>query len=948
MKIDDKFINEALQTDAGLPEEMKLFVSEQLGTNAEKLPVRHARTAEAAAEPREKRRGLVMGLAAIAAVAVLTVLAIKLIPALRPSSVTANPLNPGTSRTETLEAGKDAEKTSESYMEIPVAQGKLYWGMSEEEIIAVLGEPDERREQSDGGMIQVDTVILTYNQPIETALGFKSDSMKLFIDRGTRISDDEIVVKGLESIRFGSADASERETDSSLMDFYGSCDEREEKENPLAQLGVPEGQLISDRLYHWHAWEMQNHPELRNKFIETIGASINYQSEITGSSKSIDDYLFDDAMLVEVRMTYYKDSAGEDGSSGFGTDAAKDEDSGSPDGETEELKGVLITIDAGRLLGAISPIVQINPEDGEPVNDDGTVPADGNGVPEEDTAVIDRPDPSASVDPAHSLVYRASLSGLLEQQGISRQLSSAAGGKSFEIVNTPYVAPYEMLVNFKASDDNSTYCTAFIKYRDDVDAENVILSENKDVLVLDEYYIYNLQSPEAQDAFDLILRKYCEVYETPDAEILRKGEEAAIDAFFNAEPLFGPAGDGDGQPGTPEEDKEELRKHLKTITICDPLTQFQEPVSWVIDSGISFRDPRFIVGLQLDETTPDELRTRYGGIWGDKSYFYMSVVYIAGYDNNGLHQEYRAGICPASIDLVSYETYKNIPFGAGKLHWGMSAAQIRETLGEPDSWEEQTGGLAMTYCGPMEEDLGIGSELIKSVTLYTDLGYQLSENEFIQIGLSRIAVEFSKEFSSLMGTEGGIQNFFGSFDESEKMDELPALPSLPEAPEDLIIKRYRWYAWELKHQPVLREEYLKRVEACFRYQNDTGELPDEDAGVDMSDIYGGDASGNVSDIFGEDAGGDVSDIFGVDADEDMLVEFFMAIRDHGNEDEDSGGYITLDARRYLMAQSSIDIMLPGTLPDENLEVFPLPEPAGADTLPAPDSMPASELPPASP
>ena len=116
----------------------------------------------------------------------------------------------------------------------------------------------------------------------------------------------------------------------------------------------------------------------------------------------------------------------------------------------------------------------------------------------------------------------------------------------------------------------------------------------------------------------------------------------------------------------------------------------------------------------------------------------------------------------------------------------------------------------------------------------------------------------------------------------------------------------------------------------------------------MSDINGEDASGNVSDIYGEDAGGDMLDIFGVDAGGDMLVEFFMAIRDHGNEDEDSGGYITLDARRYLMARNSIDIMLPGTLPDENLEVFPLPEPAGADTLPAPDNIPATELPPISP
>ena len=163
---------------------------------------------------------------------------------------------------------------------------------------------------------------------------------------------------------------------------------------------------------------------------------------------------------------------------------------------------------------------------------------------------------------------------------------------------------------------------------------------------------------------------------------------------------------------------------------------------------------------------------------------------------------------------------------------------------------------------------------------------------------------------------------------------MDALPVLPETPDDLVIKRYRWYAWELQHQPELREEYLKRAEAYFRYKKSTdGPSGYEDllhAADDLPYIYNGEDDSS-------------------EAGADMLVDLCCALHTEQNpadDQENIGGYITLDARRYLMANSTIVIMLPGTTPDENIEISPWPESAGADTLPAPDPIPASALPPA--
>ncbi|MBQ6549912.1 MAG: hypothetical protein IJL78_00705 [Lachnospiraceae bacterium] len=610
MKIDDKIIKESLAADGKLPEEMALFVSEQLGQDHEESKVRRMEASGKRKASEGRRRGLVTGLVAIAAMALLVFVAIKLIPTFRPSGEGTSTAEHGAENAQEPEAEsaaesaeEDTEKNTEeslevgdgpvdpagTYKKIPIGGGALSWGMSESEVIGVLGEPDERTEQNAA-------VTLMYKKPLETDLGFTSDYAKFVIGEKQALSYNEAIVMGLNHVAFESYETVTTAADKELIRFYGLYDDYEEHVNPLTQLGEPGGDKISDRVYHWKAWELQNEPELRNTMRARLMQYNNYRGETEGRSQSADEIeaqCSPEYMPVVVSMTHPKDEA---------------------------EKGVGITLDAARLMIATAPVER-------------------------------------TVDPSHSSVYLASLTGLLETQGILGELSEAAQGKQFEIVSAPYVFEYAVLAHFRSVDEPVTYCTAYIKYKDGADPESVVLSENDDVLELSEYYIYDdLRSGEAENAADLMGRVYRDVYQMPDQETLRKGAEAAIDAFFNDRAVFGTREDEEdagADTDTSDEDAlwteaemEELREHLTTVSICDPNTEFADPASWADQKGLSFKDTRFKIGITADkEALSDGVREKWKSIRGDLEYFYMNVVVV--------NYEFRVTVYPTETDLIS-------------------------------------------------------------------------------------------------------------------------------------------------------------------------------------------------------------------------------------------------------------------------------------------------------
>ena len=610
MKIDDKIIKESLATDEKLPEEMALFVSEQLGRDHEESKVRRMEASGKKTASEGRRRGLVTGLVAIAAMALLVFVAIKLIPTFRPSGEGASTAEHGAENAQEPEAEsaaesaeEDTEKNTEeslevgdgpvdpagTYKKIPIGGGALSWGMSESEVIGVLGEPDERTEQNAA-------VTLMYKKPLETDLGFTSDYAKFVIDVRQVLSDNEAIVMGLNHVAFESYETVTTAADKELIRFYGLYDDYEEHVNPLEQLGEPGGDKISDRVYHWKAWELRNEPELRNAMLARLLQYNKYRGETEGRSQSADEIeaqCSPEYMAVVVSMTHPKDEA---------------------------EKGVGITLDAARLMIATAPVER-------------------------------------TVDLSHSMVYLASLESLLENQGILRALSEASQGKQFEIVSAPYVEKTELLVHFRSVDAPVTYCTAYIKYKDEVDPDSTVLQENDDVLELSEYYLYDdLQSREAENAADLMGRIYRDVYQMPDQATLEKGAEAAIDAFFNDRAVFGTREDEEdagADTDTSDEDAlwieaemEELREHITTVTICDPYAEFADPSSFTDQQGLSFKDTRFKIGITADkEALSDEVQEKCKNIWGDLEYFYMNVIVV----NN----EYRATVFPTSVDLIS-------------------------------------------------------------------------------------------------------------------------------------------------------------------------------------------------------------------------------------------------------------------------------------------------------
>ncbi len=113
-----------------------------------------------------------------------------------------------------LTANPQGNKRNSSYScyDIPIGDGRLQWGMSSDQVSAVLGTPSHMETQSSAH-------ILTYDTPVTGSLGICSQTV-LYIGIDN-LGDDEPLSSGLGAIIMTMEDTSKESMLGKLADFYG-------------------------------------------------------------------------------------------------------------------------------------------------------------------------------------------------------------------------------------------------------------------------------------------------------------------------------------------------------------------------------------------------------------------------------------------------------------------------------------------------------------------------------------------------------------------------------------------------------------------------------------------------------------------------------------------------------------------------------------------------------
>ena len=357
MKVTDKKIKASLRTEAAPSEETVSMLLDRLGNSEEEGGNRKMNTSIALTDRRglfRGRQGLAVSLMALAAVAVIAFVIIKLIPTLS-SPVAENRTEPGITsdhqepgvvpeneqepggvwESEPIDDPEKEKPAEDTYLKVPIRPEELRWGMTEEEVIEILGEPAERNVSLSG-------VSLVYDQPLETPLGTCTDLRLLFDPAGVRLSEEKTVPLGLNYVRAGFLEMTEEEFSKRLADLYGDYDEIRELEYPLELLGLASG--IRYILYEWDAWKLGSLPDLKKRFYQLQDTVFSYQEKKgipTGTKQTVSD----DDMVLEIRL-----ACNEDPEAGEMADPGPDNEA-----ETVQESGVSVTFDAGRYLLAVMP-----------------------------------------------------------------------------------------------------------------------------------------------------------------------------------------------------------------------------------------------------------------------------------------------------------------------------------------------------------------------------------------------------------------------------------------------------------------------------------------------------------------------------------------------------------------------------------------------------------------